>query len=636
MDDHGHFGGLPHGYYPAEDRFSIVTNRRSSLDDVTRTWYESIAVKITASVVYAIVLIACVVASFLLSRNEQQLAQEFPDKADRIAYDIVIEMQRTPAVSDDDVAALVSRKLEEFGFSAASIVHGDRTIQIGKPDQNATVLIRLIPVSGNDVEASSRTLQATFYHAPLHDEVSYRRKTMFLITGAAALLFGLILAWGINRLIAGPILTLVNATKAVTGGNLSIRLDSDKADEFGILSRFFNRMLDRIEQELTERRQTEALLRSSEEEIGHILDSIRAGVLLINMDRHEIVYVNSLAAAMIGAPRDEIVGKICHKFVCPLEQGRCPITASKEMVDNSERVLLCADGMQVPILKSAVTVMYRGAQHIIESFIDISDIHAIKKAEREVRDANDEFQSFVYGASHDMRQPLVNIRGFSVELGRSYRDLQMIFERYADRIPVEDRERVSAIMSDDVRSAMEHIGSSVERMSAIIDALLGISKVGNQSLKLEPISMNSLTKFLLARAAEQIKEQNATVVVGDLPLVIADRSDVEQIMGSILDNALKYVVQGRPARVDISGERTGEAFVFHVRDNGCGISEEDIPKLFKVFRRLGRQNVPGAGVGLAYVKALVKHQGGNIWCESKLGVGSIFSFTIPHRVHHAE
>jgi signal transduction histidine kinase len=212
----------------------------------------------------------------------------------------------------------------------------------------------------------------------------------------------------------------------------------------------------------------------------------------------------------------------------------------------------------------------------------------------------------------------------------------MILGRYADCIPVEDRERVNAIMSDDVRSATEHIGSSVARMSAIINALLSISEVGYRALKTEPISMNSLAQSILAGAAHQIKEQNATVVVGDLPPVTADCSAVEQIMKTILDNALKYVDEGRPVRVEISGERTSDAVVFHVRDNGCGISIDEIPQLFKIFRRLGRQNVPGAGVGLTYAKALVKHHGGRIWCESEPGAGSVFSFTIPHVPHHAE
>jgi signal transduction histidine kinase len=69
--------------------------------------------------------------------------------------------------------------------------------------------------------------------------------------------------------------------------------------------------------------------------------------------------------------------------------------------------------------------------------------------------------------------------------------------------------------------------------------------------------------------------------------------------------------------------------VIHIRDNGRGIAQEDIPKVFEIFKRVGTQDVTGEGMGLAYVKALVKRQGGRIWCESELGKGSTFSFTIP-------
>ncbi len=605
-----------------------MIDRRSSRDDLTRTWQESIAVKITAAVVYAIVLIACVVTAFSLRGIEQRLVHEYDDKADRLAYDIVVELQRRPAVSDDDVAERLSRKLGRFGFSAAMIIHGDRTIQIGNPEQNAGALERLIPVVRDDAGESSRTLRVTLYHVPLHGEVSSRRKTTFLITGAAALVFGFLLAWAINKFITGPIRTLVNATRAVTDGDLAIRLEPGQADEFGILSRFFNRMLDRIEQELTERRQAEALLRRSEEELGHILDSIHAGVILINIGGHEIVYVNSFAAAMIGLPKDKILGRICLNFVCPAEQGRCPII-DQEIVNNAERVLLRGNGKPLPILKSVGLVPYHGEEHIIESFIDISDINAIKKAERELRDANDEIQAFVYSASHDMRQPLVNIKGYSAELGRSLQEIQMILRRYADRIPVEDRERIRAIMSDDVRSSSEYIGLSVDRMSSLMDALLKLFHLGSRVFKPEPIDMQVMVRTVLDSLADQVRERRIMMTVEDMPDLVADRVSMAQIMSTLLDNAVKYIVYGRPATVVVSGERVHGEAIFHVRDNGRGMSQEDIPKAFDIFKRVGKQDVPGEGMGLAYTKTLVRRYGGRIWCESELGVGTTFSFAIP-------
>jgi signal transduction histidine kinase len=93
---------------------------------------------------------------------------------------------------------------------------------------------------------------------------------------------------------------------------------------------------------------------------------------------------------------------------------------------------------------------------------------------------------------------------------------------------------------------------------------------------------------------------------------------------------LKYLDPARAGKIAILAEQNGEEVVFHVSDNGRGIAQEDMHKVFEIFRRAGKQDVPGEGMGLAYVKTLVRRQGGRIWCESEPGKGTTFNFTIPH------
>jgi signal transduction histidine kinase len=119
------------------------------------------------------------------------------------------------------------------------------------------------------------------------------------------------------------------------------------------------------------------------------------------------------------------------------------------------------------------------------------------------------------------------------------------------------------------------------------------------------------------------------VTVRDLPDLVADRTSMEQIFGNLLDNAVKYLEPGRPGSIAVSAERGDGEIVFHIRDNGRGIAKEDISKAFEIFRRVGRQDVPGEGMGLSYVKTLIRNLGGRIWCESEPGKGTTFSFTIP-------
>jgi signal transduction histidine kinase len=148
-------------------------------------------------------------------------------------------------------------------------------------------------------------------------------------------------------------------------------------------------------------------------------------------------------------------------------------------------------------------------------------------------------------------------------------------------------------------------------------------------LRQETLDMDSIVLACLGRFSEEIARKNITVTVGGLPPVAADKAAMEEIVGNLLDNALKYLSPGRPGRVDITGTRNGKEILFQVRDNGRGIAKDDLAKIFGLFRRAGDQDIPGDGMGLTYVKALVRRHGGRIWCESEEGAGTTFSFAVP-------
>ena len=119
------------------------------------------------------------------------------------------------------------------------------------------------------------------------------------------------------------------------------------------------------------------------------------------------------------------------------------------------------------------------------------------------------------------------------------------------------------------------------------------------------------------------------MTVGNLPAIVTDKAALEQIFGNLLDNAIKYLDADRRGEIAITADEYDDNIFFHVRDNGRGMAPEDIPKAFEIFRRVGRQDVPGEGMGLAYVKTLVRLLGGHITCESASGSGTTFSFSIP-------
>ena len=122
-----------------------------------------------------------------------------------------------------------------------------------------------------------------------------------------------------------------------------------------------------------------AALRESEERLRVILDNVQTGVLIIDPDTHTIVDVNPAAAALIGTPREQLLGRTCHQHFCSAEVGHCPITDLEQAIDNSEQVLLRSDGARRSILKTVVPILLNGRPHLLESFVDIT---ARKQAEQ--------------------------------------------------------------------------------------------------------------------------------------------------------------------------------------------------------------------------------------------------------------
>jgi PAS domain S-box-containing protein len=141
---------------------------------------------------------------------------------------------------------------------------------------------------------------------------------------------------------------------------------------------------ERLAREVEERRQAERTLREGEDRLRIILDSILTGVLIVEARTHQIVDVNPHAAEIIGLPRDQIIGRVCHRFICSAEKGHCPISDLGQTVDRAERCLLRADGGQAPILKTVVSAAWGGGQYLVESFVDIS---RCQHAEAEARES---------------------------------------------------------------------------------------------------------------------------------------------------------------------------------------------------------------------------------------------------------
>jgi signal transduction histidine kinase len=247
--------------------------------------------------------------------------------------------------------------------------------------------------------------------------------------------------------------------------------------------------------------------------------------------------------------------------------------------------------------------------------------------------ANEEIQRFAYIVSHDLRAPLVNVMGYTSELEQAGAVLDRQLAAVEGAAPeLVDAEAVQAVR-EDVPEAIGFIRASTTKMDRLINAILRLSREGRRNLTAEPLDMSRLVQGIADSVRHQTEAADARIEIGDLPTLESDRLAVEQIFGNLVDNAVKYLDPARPGLIRISGaDVAGGWTMYEISDNGRGVAARDHERIFELFRRSGRQDRPGEGLGLAFVRNSVRRLGGVIELDSTPGEGSTFRLKFPKRL----
>ena len=230
-----------------------------------------------------------------------------------------------------------------------------------------------------------------------------------------------------------------------------------------------------------------------------------------------------------------------------------------------------------------------------------------KKLIDELEAKNAELERFTYTVSHDLKSPLITIRGF---LG--------LLDKYA-------------ISGDFVRmrADMKRIFNATETMHALLDDLLELSRIGRLVNPSENVSFSKLVHEVVGRLKIRIKDLGIHVKINpDLPVAFGDHQRLLEVFQNLIENAMKFMGDQQEPRIEIGAKKSGSETICYVRDNGIGIDAKHHDKIFDIFSRLDA-DIEGTGVGLAIVKRIIELHGGRVWAESEgAGKGSTFCFVI--------
>jgi PAS domain S-box-containing protein len=363
--------------------------------------------------------------------------------------------------------------------------------------------------------------------------------------------------------------------------------------------------------DITESNLADEILKESVSYLKTIFNFVQTGLIIIDHVSHFIVDVNPAASKLIGLDKDKIVGSICHKFICPAEVGKCPITDLEQIVDNAERVLLNDNDMKVPIIKTVTTISMNGQNYLLESLTDISERKRVeddlRKAKDELEDRVTEMERFIYTVSHDLRTPLISMSGL---LGFLKQDAEN-----------GDLEQMNA----DLRIANETVANMDQRLLETLE----LSRIGRVVNPPEDVPFEKIVEDALGQTSEKIGSKGCKISFAqNLPVVHVDRMRVAEVLVNLIDNSIRYMGLQVNPEIEIGQRIDGKDRIFFVRDNGIGIDSSQYDKVFELFYKVNKKS-EGTGAGLAIVKRIIEVHGGRVWIESELGKGCTVCFTLP-------
>lgn len=397
--------------------------------------------------------------------------------------------------------------------------------------------------------------------------------------------FSLFLSLRLVKKIIDPVKELESVTLKMTHGDYKIRANIETHDELGILGNSFNNMADQLQIKIRE-------VIDKQNKIESILKSMENGVVAVD-NHNRVISINPRAEALLEI-RKNIVGEYLLDHINDYDISKFLM---KDEESDKEIKLLHPFERDYKIKKSD---MFDGVENIgkVIIFQDITDINRVELMRSQ----------FVANVSHELKTPLTSIKGFA--------------------------ETLKFVKDDETREKfLDIIDKEAERLSRLINDILVLSNIESNLV----IDMKEFEPSLVIE--EVINMMRKTAINKNIKLefinnnskhILGDKDKFYQLVLNLIENAIKYSKDGSGC-VEVTSYNKDAYYCLRIKDNGIGIPEEDISRIFERFYRVDKSRKKGGtGLGLAIVKHIVKIFNGEINVKSKLSEGTIFEVKIPY------
>ncbi len=356
--------------------------------------------------------------------------------------------------------------------------------------------------------------------------------------------------------------------------------------------------------------------------LEQLLDYAPIGVLAID-PAGDILASNRFAQSVLGRSERDLVGARLAGFFSPADGRRVEnLIARKGGAREADRaaaeiVALSADGgrmLEITATSISERLGRPGIMIVMQDVTDRESARTIRQLNRELERriaeldaANRELDAFAYSVSHDLRSPLRAIDGFSSAVLSDHGDT----------------------LVEDARHSLLRVRAGAQRMSALIDDLLDLSRISRAPMRKEKIDLSALARAVVAELTGRAPERRVQVEIGGELTAIGDGRLMTIVLENLLQNAWKFTARRPDARIALGREERGDEMAFFVRDNGAGFDMKYAHRLFTPFQRLhDPAEFDGTGIGLATVNRIIARHSGRIWAEAAPDQGATFFFTL--------